>query len=118
MDLADMSHAEDSLTALPWAVGAPIGYNPPAQTIPFPVRFVIDVTQPAIQSYLQEALSKGRVFWIVATPIDAPVMGGSPSSSPVIVMKEGVASNPGSEAPRLEIELGQQGSSVEKWTLY
>jgi len=118
IDLATQGHAEDLITAIPWALGTPLGYNPATQSTPFPIQFAIDVTQPAIQSYLQEALSKGRVYWIVATTIDAPVMGGSPSSSPVLVMKEGTGSIPGSESPKLEIQLGQQGSSVEKWTLY
>lgn len=118
IDPANQGHAEDSLTAMPWALGAPVGYHPAGQTTPFPIQFVVDTGQPSVQSYLQDGLSKGRVYWIVSTTIDAPVMGGSPSSSPVIVMKEGTASTPGSEAPKLEIELEQQGSSVEKWTLY
>jgi hypothetical protein len=118
MDLTTLGHAEDSLTALPWAEGTLVGYNPPNQSTPFKIIFKVDVNQPTIRTYLQQALQKGRVYWIVSTPIDAPVMGGSPSSSPVIVMKEGVGANPGSEAARLEIELGQQGSTVEKWILY
>ncbi|MBE7487360.1 hypothetical protein HS121_03760 [bacterium] len=118
LDLATQGHAEDSLNALPWALGTLIGYNPPNQTAPFPIVFTLDTSQPSIRAYIQQSLSLGRLYWIVATPIDAPVMGGSPSSSPVIIMKEGVGSHPGSEAPRMAIELGEQGSSVEKWNFY
>lgn len=118
LDLTTQGHAEDSMTALPWALGTPIGYTPPSQAAPFPIVFQVDVDQPTIRAYIQQSLSLGRLFWIVSTPIDAPVMGGSPSSSPVLIMKEGIGSHPGSEAPRLVIELGQQGSSVEKWNFY
>ncbi len=102
----------------PWAIGIPIGYTPGAMTAPFPVRFVLDVSHPAIQAELVEDLQRGSSSWIVSSTFDADFMG-EPGTIPSFITLEGVPAHPGSQAPTIHLVVEELAiSSAPGWSLY
>ncbi len=96
-----------NFTPTPWAIGAPIGYTPGAQTAPFDVEFEIDLTlsDGRVRRYFQEQLAAGRVFVVVAGMANTVQMG-STAAFPVFFAREGLTLDPLAKAGKLEIDLG------------
>lgn len=93
----ELSEAND-INATPWGFGFPVyGTNPGeytpgvAASVPFPITYTLDVSNPRVRAYIQEGLSRGRIEWILSSTALAGGMGPPPPVIPVIIMKESAA---------------------------
>jgi hypothetical protein len=95
-----------NFTPIPWAIGAPSGYTPGAQSVPFDVEFEINLLQTngAVRAYFQDQLNAGRVFAYV-TSLASTVQGGTPGTVPSFYQKEGLGLHPQAAAPKLTVVL-------------
>lgn len=76
-------------TPVPWAIGDPIDYTPRQQTVPFSVRFDVDLSLSGgdVLGYVKEQLSGGRVFVSVTSMVLVPEQSTDPDF-PSFLMKE------------------------------
>lgn len=119
-DLNDNSNVQENIaTANAWSIGAPIGYTPGATSTPFAVDFVLDVSNPTIQTELKADLASGTSSWALSYTYE-PSQQGTPGSTPNVITSEGVAANPGSVTPTLFLELEElnPSSTMPSWSLY
>lgn len=97
-------------TAIPWAIGQPIGYTPGTQTAPFDVTFSVnlDLEDGAVREFFQQQLATGRIAVTVSTLLETDVQA---SGNPTFFLKEstepsgGFPPIPGAKAPKLVITL-------------
>lgn len=91
-----------SPTASPWAVGTLVNYTPGAQATPFEITFSLPAEDPVVRAYVQEGLRRGSLMFALSTDLSASGPAG-PGEFPEIILKEGVAANPGSAAASLSV---------------
>lgn len=118
-DLATNANVQNTVTGhTPWALGVPIGYTPGGMSAPFPIEFTLDVDDATTQAELVQDLTNEVSSWIVSSTIEADFMG-TPGSVPSVITTEGVASNPGSLAPRLFLRVEELiPAAAAQWQLY
>ncbi|MCB9770116.1 MAG: hypothetical protein H6752_18095 [Candidatus Omnitrophica bacterium] len=93
--------AENEIGAQPWAVGVPA----PATAVARPIEFELDLFNPIVREYVQEGLNKGSLTFAVSSTLIPSSSVAAPGTLPRIIFKEGVPIHPGSQAPKLTIEL-------------
>jgi hypothetical protein len=117
----DQLHVEDHIRGLhndtlpspvlefspqPWAIGQPLDYAPGNQTVPFDIRFTVNLALSGgeVRRYFQEGLAEGTVFLIVSSAQETEMQGGQ-EEYPTIFMRDAVGSLPGAKAAALSIEV-------------
>lgn len=110
-DAGQPRHIEDHVqvgffTPTPWAIGAPVGYTPGAQNVPFDVVFDVDLSVSGgfVRAYFQERLNAGRVLITLSSLTDT-IQGGTPGGVPSFYQSEAIGI-PLAKAPQLLITLG------------
>lgn len=124
-ELGTGNHAEDNLSATPWAVGqVDSSYNGSSNpTDAVPIRFVFDTNNPEIRQYLKDGLNTGYIMFTMASTFAAsmPGSGGStPVDYPKIVTKEGLSDaslGASRKAPTLTIDVSGP-AAASNWQLY
>ncbi len=106
--LFNESQGVSEFTPTPWATGAPIGYTPGAQSIPFDVQFEVDLTlaDGEVRAYFQEQLNNGRIIVAVNSLTETVIMGPT-TGIPSFYMKEGVNLDAGAKAASLRVVLAE-----------
>lgn len=99
---ANVSDVTPSVT--PWAVGIPQAGSTTLSI--YTVTFELDTNNPIIRDYIRDGLSTGHLNAMLASTIYAPGQAPASHELPRVILKEGVATYPGSHAPRLEVKLG------------
>lgn len=120
LDLIALTNVADATAGVtPWAEGIVSAASSTADV--YTITFLLDVTTPAIASYLQQGLAAGRLTFMVATTVIAPSTNPALNDLPRVVFKEGTGLYPGSAAPRLELGLQAPpapSAHVELWGNY
>lgn len=99
-------------TPFPWAVGVPISYTPATQSVPFDVRFIVDLCRSDghVRKYFQRQLRTGRVFVSITSMHEVEPFEPA-FSFPNFFMKEGVPLDALAKAPSLRVVLETRPSA-------
>jgi len=102
-----LANPVDEFSPQPWAIGVPLDYTPGTQTVPFDIRFTIDLSlsDGLVKAYFQEQLAAGKVFLIVSSAQETLMMA-SQEDYPSFFMREAVGQIAGAKAATLSIEIG------------
>jgi hypothetical protein len=82
-----------------------MAYTPGAQATPFKIEFVMDMQNPVIRAYVQAGLREGQLTFAIGTDHLTGGMVEPDTERPTLVLKEGVAATPGTDAPELDLTL-------------
>jgi hypothetical protein len=113
-------HVENNLlTAVPWAVGEPVGYTPGQMNDSFPIDFHLDVHDAVIQNELQQDLLSGSSSWFISATFE--LNSQDASATPQVLMSEAAGNasfGTSHQAPSLTIQVREKASAVDAWDLH